>query len=170
MTIPIFSRSLSSIKNILEKAEKEAMEKKFDIEHLLNDRLYPNQFNFTKQVQVACDNAKGTVGRLAGVEVPKMEDIEKTAGELRDRIQKTIEFLKTIKPEQIEGTEDKEIPIYFAPGKYLIGLEYISEVALPNFFFHVTTAYAILRHNGIALEKGDYLGELSLKDEKSSNE
>lgn len=166
MTVPVFIKSLSNLEAIIDKVEREASERKFDLEHLLTDRLYPDQFNFTRQVQIACDNAKGTVARLAGVEAPKMEDTEKTADELKGRIEKTIEFLRSVKPEQVEGTEDKQIPVYFAPGKYLTGLEYITEIGLPNFFFHLTTAYSILRHNGVALGKGDYLGALSLKDEK----
>lgn len=165
ITVPVFIKSLSNMGSILEKAEKESSEKKLDLEHLLTDRLYPDQFNFTRQIQIACDNAKGTTSKLAEIDNPKMEDTEKTVEELKVRIEKTIDFLKTIRPEQIEGSEDKKIAIYSAPGKFLNGLEYVSKVALPNFFFHIVTGYSILRHNGISLGKADYLGELSLKDE-----
>jgi hypothetical protein len=167
ITIPVFIKSLSSLSGILDKVESEAKEKGFDLAHLLTDRLYPDMYNFTRQVQIACDSAKGTAARLADIEAPKMEDSEKTVEELKNRIDATIEFLKTIRPEQIEGSEDKKIPIWYLPGKYLTGFEYISEMYLPNFFFHLTSAYAILRHNGINLGKGDFLGDLSLKEEES---
>ena len=93
-----------------------------------------------------------------------MPDTEKTVAELKARIDKTVEFLKTIKPEQIEGSEDKKIEIPFFPGKWATGFEYISEIYLPNFFFHVVTAYSILRHRGVPLGKADYIGQMSLKD------
>jgi hypothetical protein len=164
VTVPVFIKSLTNLSGIIEKAEKEATEKKFDMAHLLTDQLYPDQFNFTRQVQIACDAAKGLTYRLSDVEAPKLEDNEMSAGELRARIAKTIDYLKSIKPEQVEGTEDKQVPIYFAPGKFLTGFEAVTELYLANFFFHMVTAYAILRHNGINLGKGDYIGNLALKD------
>lgn len=169
ITIPVFIKSLANLGTFLEKAAKEAEEKKFDLDHLLSDRLYPDMFNFTRQVQIACDAAKGTAARLAGIEPPKHEDVEKTVPELKEHIDKVVAFLKTIKPEQIEGSEDRPVKVPTVEGKYLTGFEYISEMYLPNFFFHITTAYLILRHNGISVGKADYIGSLSLKDIEETN-
>jgi hypothetical protein len=94
-----------------------------------------------------------------------MEDNELTVEDLKKRIERTIDFLKTLRPEDIDGSESRRISIWFMPGKYLTGLEFLTEMALPNFYFHITTAYSILRHNGVSIGKTDYLGELSLKDE-----
>jgi hypothetical protein len=166
ITVPVFIRSLNSLLDMLDKAEGFATERKFDAENLLHDRLAPDQYDFTRQVQIACDAAKSTAARLADIESPKMEDVEKTIPELKERIKKTLDFLKSIRPEQIEGSEDKKISIWYMPGKWVTGFEYISEIYLPNFFFHLTTAYSILRHRGVNLGKADYLGELSLKEDE----
>jgi hypothetical protein len=165
VTVPLFIKALSNMSAILDKAVLYAEEKKFDVSYLLQSRLFPDQFPFIRQIQVASDSAKGAAARLAGIEPPKMEDNESTVEDLKKRIEKTIDFLKTITPEQINGSEDKKISIWFIPGKYLTGLEYITEMVLPNFYFHITTAYSILRHNGVSIGKSDYLGQLSLKEE-----
>jgi uncharacterized protein len=165
VTVPLFIKALSNMSAILDKAVLYAEEKKFDVSYLLQSRLFPDQFPFIRQIQVASDSAKGAAARLAGIEPPKMEDNESTVEDLKERIEKTIDFLKTLTPEQINGSEDKKISIWFIPGKYLTGLEYITEMVLPNFYFHITTAYSILRHNGVSIGKSDYLGQLSLKEE-----
>ncbi|MGE5445731.1 MAG: DUF1993 domain-containing protein [Ignavibacteriales bacterium] len=165
ITVPLFIKALSNMSAILDKAALYAEEKKFDISYLLHFRLFPDQFPFVRQIQIASDNAKGAAARLAGIEPPKMEDNETAVEDLKIRIDKTIDFLKTLRPEQINGSEDKKISIWFIPGKYLTGLEYITEMVLPNFYFHITTAYSILRHNGVSIGKMDYLGPLSLKEE-----
>ena len=163
-TVPVFVRSLTALRAILEKAESFVADKKIDESVVLQARLALDQFPFVQQVQIACDNAKGTAGRLAEVEIPKMEDNEKTLAELKERIDKTLAFLQSLSFEQFEGSEDRKIPIYFMPEKYLLGLEYVTDLAIPNFYFHLTTAYDILRHNGMDLGKGDYIGNLVFKD------
>ena len=166
VTVPEFRRSLLALKAILVKAEAFVAEKKIEDAVLLDARLAPDQFSFVKQIQIACDNAKGTVGRLVGVEIPKMEDNEKTLAQLEARIDATIGFLDTLKPEQFEGSEEREIPIYFIPGKFLTGLEYVNTMGLANFYFHLTTAYSILRHNGMNIGKADFMAGVEFHDEK----
>lgn len=164
VTLPPMIKALTNLSGIIKKASSHAEGKKAKGEHLLTDRLVFDQFDFTKQVQVACDNAKSTAGKIAGVEVPKFEDNEKTPEELVARIEKTVAFLKTIKPEEMIGKEENPIGIYFMPGKHLPALEYVLELSMPNFYFHVVTAYAILRKNGVEIGKSDYIGQLSFRD------
>ncbi|MEK7639514.1 MAG: DUF1993 domain-containing protein [Patescibacteria group bacterium] len=163
ITIPGMIKALESLSKLLDKAENHAGGKKTDVEHLLNDRLVFDQFPFVRQVQIACDNAKSVAAKLAEIENPKHEDTEKTIPELKARIEKTIAFLKSIKPSQIIGKENIKIPFQFAPGKYLTGFEHATEYIIPNFYFHMTTAYSILRKNGVDIGKTDYIN-LSLKD------
>ena len=165
ITVPLFIKALSNMSPILDKAVLYAEEKKFDVSYLLQARLFPDQFPFVRQIQIVSDIAKGAAARLAGIEPPKMEDNETTVEDLKKRIERTIDFLKTLRPEDIDGSESRRISIWFMPGKYLTGLEFLTEMALANFYFHITTAYSILRHNGVSIGKTDYLGELSLKDE-----
>ena len=164
-TVPVFIRSLEAMRGILTKAEAFAIEKKIDENILLQARLAVDMFPFVKQVQVVCDNAKGTAARIAGIEAPKFEDNEKTLLELKERIEKTLVFLCTLKEEQFVESEERKVPIYFMPGKYLLGLEYLTDMALPNFYFHLTTAYDILRHFGLNIGKADYIGQVQFKDE-----
>lgn len=166
VTVPEFKRSLLALQAILVKAEAFVAEKKIAEGVLLGAFLAPDQFPLVRQVQIVCDNAKGTAGRLAGVEIPKMEDNETTLSELKARIDKTIAFLDTLTEEQFEGSEDREIPIYYFPGKALTGFEYMNSQGLANFYFHLTTAYSILRHNGMNIGKADYMGALPFHDEK----
>jgi hypothetical protein len=166
VTVPEFKRGLLALKALLVKVEAFVAEKQIEDSVVLNDRLALDQFPFVKQVQVACDNAKGTASRLAGVDIPKMEDNETTLKQLEERIDKTIAYLDTLKPEQFEGAESREIPIYFFPGKMLYGLEYVNTLGLANFHFHITTAYSILRHHGMNIGKADYMGQLDFHDEK----
>jgi hypothetical protein len=161
-------KALTALDTILDKAAAHAESKKtsrrgFE-EALLQSRLVFDQFPLVQQIQVACDNAKAGSARLAEVEVPSYEDTEKTIPELKARIAKTIAFVDTIAPEQIIGKEGIKISLPYWEDKHLTGFEYATEHLLPNFFFHVTTAYAIMRKNGIELGKGDYIGGLPLKD------
>jgi hypothetical protein len=165
LTVPMTIKSLGNLKVILGKAKAFAEEKKIEEIVLLESRLALDQYPLVKQVQIACDNAKGTAARLANVEPPKMEDNEKTIAELETRIDTTITFVQTLTEAQFEGSEERKIPIYFMPGKYMLGFEYVTEMALPNFFFHLTTAYSILRHHGLNIGKTDFIGNLDLKDE-----
>jgi hypothetical protein len=150
---------LGNLSAILDKAQAHAEAKKIEPAALTSYRLYPDMLPFTRQVQIACDTAKGMMARLAGVEAPKHEDIEKTFPELKARIAKTVDYVKTFKPEQIEGSEDKTIHMKLGQREIdFTGMQYLLGHALPNFYFHVTTAYNILRHNGVEIGKRDYIG------------
>jgi hypothetical protein len=144
----------------LDKAEAHAAAKKFDVAVLLNARLAPDMLNFIKQIQIACDAAKGGTARLAGIEVPSWEDKEQTVAELKARIQRTIDYVQSVPAAQIEGSETRAIsvPMRNRDPLQFDGENFLRHWSLPNFFFHVTTAYAILRHNGVELGKPDYLG------------
>ncbi|MET0379273.1 MAG: DUF1993 domain-containing protein [Spongiibacteraceae bacterium] len=161
VSAPELARMLGNLKAILQKAEAHAEAKKIEPDALLLARLYPDMLPLLRQVQVACDNAKGGAARLAGVAVPAHEDNEKTFADLGARIDKTVAFINTLQPAQFEGAEDRKIELTF-PGITLnfTGLTYLNNFVLPNFHFHVTTAYAILRHNGLEIGKGDYLGNI----------
>jgi len=155
---PRFVHTLKSLSAILGKAQAHCEAKKIDPLVLTASRLYPDMFALARQVQIACDSAKGAVARLAGVEIPKHEDTEKTFEELQMRIIKTLDFIATVKAAQVDGSEDKEIVIKLR-GKDTAfkGMPYLLGFAWPNFYFHVTTAYNILRHNGVEIGKSDFL-------------
>ena len=156
---PRFVNTLHNLSGILDKARADAEARKLDPLVLCAARLYPDMLPFSRQVQIACDTAKGAVARLAGIEAPKHEDTEQTFDELKARIAKTAAFIGTVRPEQIDGSEDRTIELKL--GKLEVtwqGMQYLCGFALPNFYFHVATAYAILRHNGVALVKRDYIG------------
>jgi uncharacterized protein len=156
---PRFVNMLNNLSGILDKAQAHAEAKKLDPAALTEYRLFPDMLPFKRQVQIACDSAKGSVARLAGVEVPKHEDTEQTFAELKARIAKTVDFIKTIAPAQLEGSEDRNIHLKLGPREVdYTGIQYLLGHALPNFYFHVTTAYDILRHNGVELGKRDYIG------------
>jgi hypothetical protein len=156
---PRFVNTLKNLSAILDKAQAYADTKKIDPTVLTTYRRYPDMFTMARQVQVACDTAKGAVARLAGVEVPKHEDTERTFAELKARIAKTIEFIDTIKPAQIDGSEDKDITLKLGRQEVKFkGMQYLLGFAHPNFYFHATTAYDILRHNGLDIGKQDYIG------------
>lgn len=165
--VPMTVRSLRNLKAILGKVKSFAEEKKIEEGVLLQSRLAIDQFPFVRQVQIVCDNAKGTAGRLTGVEAPKMEDTEMTIAELEARIDATIKFVSSLTESQFEGSEDRRVSIYFMPGKYMLGFDYVTELALPNFYFHLTTAYSILRHVGMNLGKTDFIGNIDFKDEET---
>lgn len=160
VSTPELARMLGNLKTILQKAAAHAEAKKIDPNALLQSRLFPDMFPLVRQVQVASDSAKGAA-RLAGVEIPVFEDTETTFDQLQARLDKTITFLNTLKPAQFEGAEDRKIEVKF-PGITLnfTGLSFLNTFVLPNFYFHVTTVYAILRHNGVELGKGDFLGDI----------
>ncbi|WP_293004752.1 DUF1993 family protein [Nitrosomonas sp.] len=160
-SIPVFKQLLTSLSAILSKAETYAAEKKFEPAVLLNARLYPDMFPLLRQVQVAADFAKSVSARLAGVEVPAYEDNEQTFADLQGRISKTLSFIESLTPTQFEGSEMREIVLRSGTPKEkkLVGHNYLNNYGLPQFFFHVTTAYAILRHNGLAVGKGDFMGK-----------
>ena len=160
-SVPVFVRMLTNLKNILGKGAAFAQSKKVDESVLLNARLAPDMFPLTRQVHIATDFARGTGARLAGTEPPAYEDNEKTFAELMSRVDRTIEYLRTLNPEQVDGSEEREIvrPIRGEPKKFT-GINYLLRFALPNFYFHTTTAYDILRHNGVELGKADFIGAL----------
>ena len=156
---PRFVNMLKNLSAILDKAQAHADAKKIDPAALTAFRLFPDMLPMARQVQIACDHAKGAVARLSGVEVPKYEDTEKTFAELKARIAKTIEFIQSVKPAQIDGSEERDITLKLG-GKEITykGMQYLLGSALPNFYFHVMTAYNILRHNGVEIGKPDYIG------------
>jgi len=158
---PRFAHMLKSLAAILDKAQAHAEARKIDPLVLSAARLYPDMFALARQVQVACDTAKGAVARLAGVENPKHEDTEKTFAELKARIDKTVAFIEGVKPAQIDGSEDREIVMKLGPREVQWkGMQYLLGFALPNFYFHAATAYDILRHNGVELAKRDFIGNV----------
>lgn len=160
-SVPVFVRMLANLKTILGKASAYVEAKKIEESVLLNARLSPDMFPLTRQVHIATDFARGTGARLAGSETPVYEDNEKTFAELISRVDRTIGYLRTLKPEQIDGSEGREIvrPVRGEPKKFS-GINYLLQFALPNFYFHTTTAYDILRHNGVELGKADFIGAL----------
>lgn len=159
-SVPVFRQMLGNLSGLLQKAEAHATASGMAVSELLEATLAPDMFSFTRQIQIACDHAKGCVARLAGVENPKFEDAEKTVAELQERIRKTLEFVNSVKPEQFAGAEDKDIKLVFPWATYdFKGARYLTYWALPNFFFHATTAYDLLRHKGVVLGKADFLGQ-----------
>ncbi len=157
---PRFVHILKNLSALLDKAQAHVALHKLDPAALTTFRLFPDMFTLARQVQVACDVSKGAVARLAGVDVPKHEDTEQTIAELQARIAKTIAFINTIKPAQIDGSENKVIAVKLGKQDYTFkGMQYLFNYAHPNFYFHATTVYNCLRHNGVALGKKDFVGE-----------
>lgn len=158
-SVPVFKQMLGSLSAVLTKAETHALSKKIDPAALTEARLFPDMFPLRRQVMIAADFAKGACARLASVEVPKYEDTEQTFAELQARIAKTLAFLDTLSAAQIDGSEERDISLVSGgqPREFK-GQPYLLHYALPHFYFHVTTAYAILRHNGVELGKRDFIG------------
>lgn len=158
--MPVFRQLLGSLAAVLEKAEAHAQERRIEPDALLQARLYPDMFPLAKQVQIATDFAKGASARLAGVEPPRYEDAERTFAELQQRISKTLGFIDSLKEADVEAGATRAIT--HGSGErarhFDDGARYLTHFALPQFFFHVTTAYAILRHNGVPIGKKDYIG------------
>ncbi len=161
-SVPVFVRMFGNLSLWLDKAEAHATAKKFDTQVYLTARLAPDMLPLTKQIQIACDAAKFGVARLAGVDAPKFDDTESSLAELRVRIQKTVEFVRSVPASQIDGTESKDVVVPRRDGSITLkGEVYLKHFVMPNFYFHVTTTYALLRHCGVDLGKSDYLGALS---------
>jgi len=159
VSVPTFTRMLNNLAAVLDRGAAHAEAKKIDPSVLINARLYPDMLPLARQVQIAGDTAKGATARLAGLEPPKYEDTETTFADLKARVQKTISYLNTFKPEQIDGSEDKTITLQVRGNSVTHqGMPYLLNQAIPNFYFHVTTAYDILRHCGVELGKADFLG------------
>jgi len=160
-SVPRLINALTNLSNVLQKAHDHMTEKKIDANAILHYRLYPDMLNFTRQIQIAADTAKGVVARLAGVDIPVNDDTETSIAELQERLAKTIAFIGSFKPEQIDGTEDKAIVTKRGDKEtHYKGMQFLLNHAMPNIYFHVTTVYTILRHNGIEIGKRDYLGKV----------
>jgi uncharacterized protein len=159
VSVPVFSERLRGLALVLTKAEANATERKIDLQVFLVARLAPDMLNLIQQVQMATDFAKGASSRIAGREVPRYEDNEANFAELHARITKTRDYLATFKPAEFEGAEERTVTLKVGGKDVEIkGQKYLLDVAMPNFYFHVTTAYDILRHNGVPLSKGNFLG------------
>lgn len=158
-SVPVFIRMLGNISKILDKAAAHAEAKKIDPAIFVNGRLAPDMFALCRQVQIATDMVKGGAARLAGIEVPCYEDKETTFAELQARIAKTVAFLQSVSAEQIDGSEERPINLKFGSHELnFLGQAYLLDFVLPNFHFHLTTTYAILRHLGVDIGKKDYVG------------
>jgi hypothetical protein len=159
-SVPLFKTLLGALSNVLDKAAATAKAKNIDESVLVNARLAPDMFALARQVQIATDQAKGGVARLAGLEVPTYEDNETTIDQLKARIKKTLDFVGSVKQSQIDGSEDREIVLKMRTGDMkFTGQRYLIGFVIPNFTFHCTTAYNILRHNGVEIGKRDFLGD-----------
>jgi hypothetical protein len=157
---PVFTRVLGSMLAWLDRAEAHAQARSFDPTNYLGLRLAPDMLPFSRQIQIASDGAKGCMSRLAGTEIPKWEDNESTLDELRARIRRTLDHVQSFSPAQLEGSDSREIAIPMRSGDTLRfdGESFLKYFALPNFYFHATTTYALLRHAGVELGKADFLG------------
>jgi hypothetical protein len=159
-SVPALAHMLKNLRNILEKAKAHVEAKKLDPSAFTGFRLFPDMFPLSRQVQIATDMSKGCVARLAGQEPPKWEDNEKTFDELLARVDKAIDFVKGFKPAQIDNTEEREVVLKSPRGEMKFkGQAFLNHFVLPNFYFHITTAYNILRHNGVELGKMDFIGQ-----------
>lgn len=158
-SVPTFQHMLRNLAHILDKGEAHAQARKLDPAALTQFRLAPDMLPFTRQIIIACDAAKNGVARISGVEAPRFEDTETTFAELKARVQKTLDYLATVPAQAMEGTEDRDItfPVGREATRTMKAEAYLKHWALPNFFFHISMAYAILRHNGVELGKSDYL-------------
>lgn len=159
--VPQASQMLLNLRNWLERAEAHGKEIGYDPDVLLTARLFPNQYPLAAQVRIACDTAKLTAARVTGKEAPKHADTEASTAELKERIAATRQYLETIVPADFDGAESRLVVLPFAPQRASTADDYVREFALPNLYFHVTTAYALLRHNGVPLGKQDYIGRLT---------
>ncbi len=159
LSLPVFVRHLDGLAIVLKKAQALYAEKKFDEVSLLNYRLSPDMFTLARQVQVATDHARNGIALLAGVEAPKVDANETSLAELAARVENTVAWLKRILPAQIDGSEDKTVTVKMGDREVqFTGLDLLLKRALPNFYFHATTAYAILRHNGVEIGKRNFMG------------
>ena len=162
--IQLFTQTLENLEKWMDKAAEHAKARSFEVDVLAQARLAPDQFAFVQQVQAACDQAKYAAAYLGGKPAPSHPDTEQTFAELRQRIQKCLRFLETVQAKDLVGAEERKVSPPWLGGKWLRGDDYLVHVALPNFFFHATMAYAILRHNGVDLGKMDYIGSMPLRE------
>jgi len=158
--IQLFTKTLENLEKWLDKAGEHAKERSFDVDLLAQARLAPDQFSFVQQVQSACDQAKYAAAYLSGKAAPSHPDTEKTFAELRERIRKCTGFLATVQEKDLAGADERKVAPPWLGGRWLRGHDYLVQVAVPNFFFHMTMAYAVLRHNGVKLGKMDFIGSL----------
>lgn len=162
LTIPQFKNTLGQVQKWLDAAVEYAKTKSFDPNVLVGSRLAPDQYPLSRQIQSACDTAKFTAARLTGKDPPKHPDTEQTIDELRARIRTVLDYIDSYKPADFAGTETAQVKLPWLEGKYILGSDYVSQQQLPNFYFHATLAYEILRHNGVPLGKMDFLGHISV--------
>lgn len=163
ITVPQFIKGLQQLATFFDKATLYAETKKFDVEVLMKSRLAPDQFDLIRQVQIACDTAKLGVSRLTGKDAPTHDDSEKTLPEVRARIASVISYLEKFTAKDFEGAEVRRVSQPRWEGQYLLGTEFALHHVVPNFYFHITTVYAILRNNGVDVGKKDYLGPMPFK-------
>lgn len=166
IVVPEFSKLLEAMKGYFSRAAQHAETKKYDVNTLLTARLAPDQWNLAKQVQSTCFLAEECVSRAAGKPTPQYPNDEKNVTELLGRIDKAITYLRGFKKADFQGWEERPMDIFFAPGKYLPGAQYVTQMGIPNVYFHLMTVYSILRHNGVDLGKMDYLGPIQFQDKK----
>lgn len=164
LTVPQLAKTLRTLDRWLKLAEQNAEARKFPVDNLVQMRLAPDQFPLVKQVQTACDNAKFIPGRLAAKDWPSHADTETTFEQLHERIAAVLSYLDSFKADDFAGAEERKISLPWMQGKWMTGAEYVTQFALPNFYFHITLAYAILRHNGVPLGKTDYIGSVPMRD------
>jgi hypothetical protein len=163
-SIRLFAKTLQNLEKWMDKATAHAKAKSFDVDVLAQSRLAPDQFAFAAQVQSACDQAKFAAAYLSGKQAPSHPDTEKTFAELHERIKKCLAFVESVQAKDLTGADEKRVAPGWLGGKWLRGDDYMIHVAVPNFFFHATMAYAILRHNGVELGKMDYIGAIPARD------
>lgn len=159
--LPPIARGLDNLSAMLDKAAAHAAARKFDSLALVQARLYPDMFPLSRQVQIACDTAKGAAARLAQLEIPKHEDNEATLADLKQRIAKTLDFVRSVRPEQLAGAEERSIELKLPSATLRFsGRTYLTDFVLPSFYFHMSMTYALLRHNGVEIGKQDFLGKI----------
>ena len=158
------TQALKNVETWLDKAEQHATLRKYDVAVLMTSRLSPDQYHLVQQVQSACDYVKFAAARLSGQTPPTHEDTEQTIDDLRDRIRKTIEFAQSVKETEYTAASERKVGLTWAPGKVIRGADYLVQLTIPNTYFHLTTAYAILRHNGVDVGKMDFLRSVNLID------
>ena len=160
-SVPVFIHGLTNLSALLKKAEEHATAKKIEPAALINARIYPDMFPLSRQIQIACDVVKGGVARLAGLEIPSFPDTETTFAELQQRIHKTMTFLQTATAQQIDGSEGKTVTLKVGGNDMTFqGQDYLLRFVIPNFYFHISITYALLRHNGVDVGKKDFLGNI----------
>lgn len=163
-TLQLFDKTLATIEKWMDKAEAYAKERGFEVDVLAQSRLAPDQYELARQLQLACDQAKNTAAYLSGKPAPTHQDTEKTFSELSERLRKCATFVGTVQESDLAGSAERKVSPPWMGGRWLRGDDYLGQMAVPNFFFHVTTSYAILRHNGVPLGKADFIGGLPIQE------